>query len=82
MGNVQFDFKKMSSDKSAASFKIANRVEPNLFSKLSSLDLIATLAKYANDENISVVFELAIGEVEVYNQFKIFLSCFCLLCYF
>lgn len=74
---VVFDFDKKSKDKKTVASQVA---EPSLFSKYSSLDLIAVLAEYANDSSIATVYELAINGIEVclhpnsesYNYYIVF----------
>jgi hypothetical protein len=63
---VNFDFNKMTPTKSSAPAAVSSgQCEPNLFSKYSSLDLIAVLCKYANDSNVPVVYNLAMSAIEV-----------------
>jgi hypothetical protein len=62
---VNFDFNKMTPTKKGLQVSGVTQVEPNLFSKYSSLDLITVLCKYTNDANVSVVYNLAINGIEV-----------------
>ncbi len=62
---VKFDFDKMPSD--AKNIKIEtpkNTLDHYLFAKYSFLDLISILARYSNEKNINVVYELAISGIE------------------
>jgi hypothetical protein len=64
---VNFDFNKMTPTKNSGGS--ATQVEPNLFSKYSSLDLIAVLCKYSNDANVPVVYNLAMNGIQVENKY-------------
>jgi ribosomal RNA-processing protein 12 len=61
---VKFDFDKMPSDIKKKNETSNNILDHYLFAKYSFLDLISILARYSNDKNINIVYDLAISGIE------------------